>query len=115
MTQYSEAQKQVMLASFEVGQAQRELEDAEKRFREALKKLDSLEGLAGLPPSPEWRPSMSIYVVYDHIRYEGCSPPLAAFSTRESASAFIDKKKAEDDDQWDKSWSIAELSVDTQS
>lgn len=53
MTDYSEAQRQVMLASFEVGQAQRALEDAERLFREALAKLDSLEGLPGLPPVSE--------------------------------------------------------------
>jgi hypothetical protein len=50
MSDYSEAQKMVMLASFEVGQAQRALEEAEERFRKALDKLESLEGLAGLPP-----------------------------------------------------------------
>ncbi|MBR1029886.1 hypothetical protein [Bradyrhizobium liaoningense] len=44
MSEYSEVQKQLMLASFEVGQAQRALEDAEERWRKALEKLDSLEG-----------------------------------------------------------------------
>ncbi|MET3225711.1 hypothetical protein ABIE85_001462 [Bradyrhizobium diazoefficiens] len=45
MSNYSEAQKRVMLASFEVGQAQRALEEAENRFKKALEKLESLEGL----------------------------------------------------------------------
>ncbi len=49
MTQYSEAQKQLMLASFEVGQAQRALEEAEEQWRKALEKLNSLENLPVLP------------------------------------------------------------------
>jgi hypothetical protein len=43
MTQYSEAQKKLMLASFDLGQAQRALEDAEERWRKALDEVEKLE------------------------------------------------------------------------
>lgn len=42
---FTEAQRELMQASFELGQAQRELDDAEKRFKAALNKLSTLEGL----------------------------------------------------------------------
>lgn len=50
MTEHIEAQKQVMVAAFEVGQAQRALEDAEKAFRAALDRLNELEGVTGDQP-----------------------------------------------------------------
>jgi len=46
MTEHSKAERELILASFELGQAQRALEEAEQRFKEALDKVDSLEGLA---------------------------------------------------------------------
>lgn len=42
-TDYSDAQKRLMQASFALGQAQRDMEDAERRFKEAIDAVELLE------------------------------------------------------------------------
>lgn len=43
MTHYTEAQKALLKASFELGLAQRDLEDAERKWKAALDKVSDLE------------------------------------------------------------------------
>ncbi len=57
---------------------------------------------------------MTVYVVYDRILWEGCSPPLAAFSSQELADAFIQGRAKEDYPYSDKSWGVAKLSIDAE-
>lgn len=45
MSDYAIAQRELMLASFDLGQAQRTFEDAEQRWREALDKVERLGGI----------------------------------------------------------------------
>lgn len=45
--EYNSAEKQLMLATFELGQAQRALEDAERKFREALHATEIANPLGG--------------------------------------------------------------------
>ena len=40
---YTNAQKRLMLASFALGQAQRDLEEAERKWKEALDAMEALE------------------------------------------------------------------------
>lgn len=46
MSDVEKAKARLMLASFELGQAQRALEDAEKAFKKALNNLDYLQDKA---------------------------------------------------------------------
>lgn len=52
--EYSEAQKRLMKAAFELGQAQRVMEDAHNKFQAALRNVENLEDLA-LPTDGEVR------------------------------------------------------------
>jgi hypothetical protein len=58
MTEYTEAQKALMRASFDLGIAQRELEAAQERFDAAIKLVEKLEELT-LPSAKDVRGIMA--------------------------------------------------------
>lgn len=58
MSEIQKAKARLMLASFELGQAQRALEDAEEAFRKALNEVDFLEN-QGLPTAADVRGILS--------------------------------------------------------
>ncbi len=54
MTEYTESQKALLKASFELGLAQRDLEEAETRWKASLDKVSALEQLT-LPKASDVR------------------------------------------------------------
>jgi hypothetical protein len=54
---------------------------------------------------------MDVWILYDHVQYEGCSPPLGVYSTEAAAQEALKKNEAEND-TYGLTYSITKLTMD---